>query len=198
MKVTNDVTVMKKALAELDQLDSFSLQIGIFGEDDSFIQMIAGVHEFGVTIRPHGKYLTIPTKEAGDRKARDISGLFKPKGKNILAVADKKGNLTVMFHLKEEVNIPERSFLRSTFDENNEKWGNLFENWIDNLIQGELSADQVYQRLGAVIQGDIQLKIRDLDTPPNAPATIARKKSSNPLIDTGSMRQKVTWKVVKV
>lgn len=197
MKVTTDTSLMKSVLTELDQLNNYSLQIGLFAEDDSFIQMIASVHEFGVTIRPKGKYLTIPTPEAGDRRARDIPGLFKPKGKKILAVADGNGKLTVMFHLTEEVTIPERSFLRSTFDEQNEKWGQLFDQWLDALIRGELSAEQVYQRLGAVIQGDIQMKIRDLDIPANAPATVARKKSSNPLIDTGSMRQKVTWKVIK-
>lgn len=197
MKVTTDNSLMKSVLTELDQLNNYSLQIGLFAEDDSFIQMIASVHEFGVTIRPKGKYLTIPTPEAGDRRARDIPGLFKPKGKKILAVADGNGKLTVMFHLTEEVTIPERSFLRSTFDEQNEKWGQLFDQWLDALIRGELSAEQVYQRLGAVIQGDIQMKIRDLDIPANAPATVARKKSSNPLIDTGSMRQKVTWKVIR-
>lgn len=39
----------------------------------------------------------------------------------------------------------------------------------------------------------IQQAITDLDTPPNAPATIAKKGSSNPLIDTGHMRTAVTY-----
>lgn len=198
MKVTNDKSVMKKVIKELDELDKYSLQIGLFGEDDSFIQMLAGVHEFGLTIRPKGKYLTIPTKEAGNRSAREIPGLFKPKGKNILATSNKSGKLTVMFYLKEEVNIPERPFLRSTFDENNAKWSEMFDSWIDDVVQGSLSAKQVYQRLGAVIQGDIQMKIRNLYDPSNAPATVARKGTNNPLIVTGKMRQSVTWKVVKV
>lgn len=37
--------------------------------------------------------------------------------------------------------------------------------------------------------------ITDLREPPNAPSTIRQKKSSNPLIDTGLMRQAVTWKI---
>lgn len=197
MKVKNDKRVMNKVIKELDQLDAYSLQIGIFSEQDSFIQMVAGVHEFGLTIHPKGKYLTIPTKEAGDRSARDIPGLFKPKGKNILAVADKSGKLTVMFYLKEEVRIPERSFIRSTFDEKSNKWGTLFEGWIDDIVQGELTAEQVYERLGSVIQSDIQMTIRNLYEPSNAPATVKRKGTNNPLIDTGKLRQSVTWKVVR-
>ncbi|TYV98571.1 hypothetical protein FZ070_07355 [Listeria monocytogenes] len=197
MKVTNDKTVMKRVIKELDELDRYSLQIGLFSEDDSFIQMIAGVNEFGLTIRPKGKYLTIPTKEAGDRRARDIPGLFKPKGKNILATSGPDGKLTVMFYLKTEVNIPERSFLRSTFDEKNGKWYDFFDSWIDDIITGNLSASDVYNRLGSLIASDIQTTIRNMYEPSNAPATIARKGTNNPLISDGTMRQKVTWKVMK-
>ncbi|EAE0558701.1 hypothetical protein APD96_00445 [Listeria monocytogenes] len=197
MKVTNDKTVMKRVIKELDELDRYSLQIGLFSEDDSFIQMIAGVNEFGLTIRPKGKYLTIPTKEAGDRRARDIPGLFKPKGKNILATSGQDGKLTVMFYLKTEVNIPERSFLRSTFDEKNGKWYDFFDSWIDDIITGNLSASDVYNRLGSLIASDIQTTIRNMYEPSNAPATIARKGTNNPLISDGTMRQKVTWKVMK-
>ncbi|EOH4067264.1 hypothetical protein ACL698_001529 [Listeria innocua] len=189
---------MNKALRELDQLDRYSLQIGLFGEDDSFIQMIAGVHEFGLTIRPKGKYLTIPTPEAGERRAREIPGLFKPKGKNILAVAEPDGKLTVMFYLKTEVNIPERSFLRSTFDEKSNKWGELFEGWIDNIIQGELTAEQVYNRLGAKIVDDIQMKIVDIQTPAKSGATLAMNpQKNNPLVVSGRMKNSVTWKVMR-
>ncbi|HAO6121894.1 TPA: hypothetical protein IQB15_002300 [Listeria monocytogenes] len=198
MKVTTDKSVMNKAIRELDQLDRYSLQIGLFGEDDSFIQMIAGVHEFGLTIRPKVKYLTIPTPEAGERRARDIPGLFKPKGKNILAVAGPGGKLTVMFYLKTEVNIPERSFLRSTFDEKSNKWGELFEGWIDNIVRGELTAEQVYNRLGAKIVDDIQMKIVEIQTPAKSGATLAMNpQKNNPLVVSGRMKNSVTWKVMR-
>ena len=44
-------------------------------------------------------------------------------------------------------------------------------------------------------RGDIVESITQLDTPPNTPKTIARKGSSNPLIDTGFLRANVTFKV---
>ena len=72
-------------------------------------------------------------------------------------------------------------------------------------------------RLGAYAQGQIQESIVSLKTPPNAPATIAAKRrklhgkkprtsvgvggnavsvsESNPLIDSGTMRLAVTWRV---
>ena len=51
--------------------------------------------------------------------------------------------------------------------------------------------------LGLRIQRDVQRTIRNLSDPPNSPITIHNKKSSNPLIDTGRLRQSVTYKVVK-
>lgn len=62
-------------------------------------------------------------------------------------------------------------------------------------LEGGLTPDQTLNQIGAVAAGATQQYITDLQTPPNAPFTIEKKGSSNPLIDTGSMRASVTWKV---
>lgn len=93
--------------------------------------------------------------------------------------------------------IPERSFMRSTFDENNGEWINFFESQLKLLLNGRLEAKTLCERLGARMVADIQKKIKEIDTPPNAPSTIAQKGSSNPLIDTGGLRQRITYKVEK-
>lgn len=46
---------------------------------------------------------------------------------------------------------------------------------------------------GQAAQAEIQQAIIDLDDPPNSPTTIAKKGSSNPLIDTGLMKDSVTY-----
>lgn len=51
------------------------------------------------------------------------------------------------------------------------------------------------RRLGVKVKGDIQDEIDAWSTPPNAPSTIAKKGSSNPLIDTGAMKSAVGWEV---
>jgi hypothetical protein len=56
-----------------------------------------------------------------------------------------------------------------------------------------MTAEQSLNRIGIVAQGDVQMSIVSGNWVPNAPRTIARKKSSRPLIDTGAMRQAVTW-----
>ncbi|MFN3506212.1 MAG: hypothetical protein ACK4ZU_01965 [Allorhizobium sp.] len=54
---------------------------------------------------------------------------------------------------------------------------------------------QVLRKLGIKAQGDIQEEITSLQSPPNAPSTIAQKGSSNPLIETGELRASVAFKV---
>lgn len=63
------------------------------------------------------------------------------------------------------------------------------------IILGETSLKTVLDKLGILAQGDVQAEITSLSSPPNSPVTIALKGSSNPLIDTGAMRQAVTWVV---
>ncbi|WCH45807.1 hypothetical protein [Lysinibacillus sp. OF-1] len=95
------------------------------------------------------------------------------------------------------VSIPERSFLRTTFDEKNEEWISFFKSQLKHVLALQMDVQMLFNRLGARMVGDIQENITDLDAPPNAPATIAKKGSSNPLIDTGGLRMRITYRVVR-
>lgn len=165
MRIETNRENLDRLYRELDELNRYAIEIGIFAADDSEYAMIANVHEFGTTIHAkNGKFLAIPTPD----------GIV----------------------LKESVKIPERSFVRSTFDEKNNEWIEFLKNRVEKLTRLELTARQVFEQLGARIASDIQMKIRDLRTPPNSALTIANKGSDNPLIDKGGLRQRVTWKVV--
>lgn len=59
-------------------------------------------------------------------------------------------------------------------------------------IEDGLESRRIMARVGAEAEGAVRKYITDLDTPPNKPSTIKRKGSSNPLIDTGNLRQSVT------
>ena len=99
--------------------------------------------------------------------------------------------------LAEQITIPERSFIRSTFDELEKAWSDYALNLVKKLIAGKMTAEELTNKVGARMQRDIQRTIRNLSYPPNSPITVNNKKSSNPLIDTGKLRQSVTYKVVK-
>lgn len=140
-----------RILQSLRDLGKYEIEVGIFGSSGAEYVMIAGVHEFGVTIQK------------------------------------EKGSIV----------IPERSFLRTTFDEKQDEWFKFVKKQLEHVFSGRISVRTLCERLGAKMVADIQEKLTDLDTPPNAPATIAQKGSSNPLIDSGGLRMRITYKVVR-
>lgn len=85
--------------------------------------------------------------------------------------------------------IPARSFLRSTFKKRRRE--------IHNLAQQTLTTrpDIFYEVIGQYILNEIKKSINEGIPPPNSPVTIARKGSSKPLVDTGQLRNALTFKV---
>lgn len=91
--------------------------------------------------------------------------------------------------------IPERPFLRTTMTKNHAKYRSAVTKIAKNIVNGSGTMDGELNRLGLMAQGDVQETIGSNMGPANAPATIAKKKSSKTLIDAGEMRQKVTYDV---
>ena len=92
--------------------------------------------------------------------------------------------------------IPERSYIRSTLDENRGAYlTSLAETAKTAVDKGLPATKTALGRLGARVSADIKRKITAFDSPPNAPSTIAKKGSDNPLIDTGTLRRAITWRV---
>ncbi len=92
--------------------------------------------------------------------------------------------------------VPERSFIRSTLDENRDDYFARVAVAVGKGIDEGLPVmRRELGRVGAKVVGDIQRKIKALRDPPNAPSTIAAKGSDNPLIDTGRLRQAMDFEV---
>lgn len=66
---------------------------------------------------------------------------------------------------------------------------------IASAVKEGATLDQTLEIIGNIAVGKVQEFMTELDSPPNAPSTIAQKGSDNPLIDTGAMRQSVTYAV---
>lgn len=89
--------------------------------------------------------------------------------------------------------VPERSFLRSTVDAHRGRYIAHLRRGLMRWIDTGEPMEAVLEELGAIAAGDVKDTIRDLTAPPNADATIRKKGSSNPLIDTGRLRQSIDW-----
>ena len=95
------------------------------------------------------------------------------------------------------ITIPERSFLRSTFNKNHKKVAKKFNDMVKLFSKTSVNVKQKMQSLGLEEEGEVRKTITNLRRPANAPSTIKQKGSSNPLIDTGEMRNRIASEVRK-
>lgn len=93
-------------------------------------------------------------------------------------------------HLKDStthIHIPERSFLRTGYDENRDTVLKHAQLMMADVTSGKMSADTLCKEVGTDLVERIKDYAEDLKNPPNHPFTKEQKGSSNPLADTGEM-----------
>jgi hypothetical protein len=94
--------------------------------------------------------------------------------------------------------IPERSFIRSTFDREVKKWQNLMIRSAKEIYgPNRPNIRKVLGLVGEKAVADIRQTINKGIPPELMPETVERKGSSKPLIDTGQLKASITYKVVK-
>lgn len=93
--------------------------------------------------------------------------------------------------------IPERSFLRSTFDESREEAARLAKAEQVAVLSGRRDVRTSLTLLGQWFAARVVRKIHSHPPPPNAPATVERKGSSGTLVDSGQLAQSITYEVVE-
>ena len=94
------------------------------------------------------------------------------------------------------VRISSRPFLRNSVDSNSDKINAFLQTRKKGILNGE-SAKETLKEIGVFQKGLIQEQIVEGSFAPNAEATIRKKKSATPLIDTGRMRQSVNFVIRK-
>jgi hypothetical protein len=83
--------------------------------------------------------------------------------------------------------IPARPFIRPTVKEQKDNWTKVLAKYVSKVVQGKMTVFDALDLVGRVAAADIQTKIASIYTPKLSPITIARKGSTNPLIETGLM-----------
>lgn len=93
------------------------------------------------------------------------------------------------------IKIPERPFLRNGYEESKEKAVEGAEQVIGEVVSGNMSARDVLEMVGLLLQSGIKDYATDLSSPANHSFTVDRKGSSNPLVDSGSMIGAIQYRV---
>lgn len=90
--------------------------------------------------------------------------------------------------------IPERSFLRSAFDANKTKYQGRIKSHLKQVIGGSMDLHKMFDLIGLEAATDVKKGITAGAgiPPPLKQATIDRKGSSRPLVDTGRLLASIT------
>ena len=100
------------------------------------------------------------------------------------------------FYKLKKVVIPPRPFIKNAWEANEGKYKQLVFDGLKDICNGDTTAMKLLNKLGNICVRDIQESAVKLKNPPNAPLTVENKGSSNPLVDTGEMIRKVTYKII--
>lgn len=201
IKVVKDKNNLPKLLKVLEKLESKSINVGVLSKSGETILKIANAHEFGAFIKPNtGKYLTIPLskkyKGVGARTVKDLFFIKSKNGNAFLARKKGKGNIELCYLLKESVEIPERPFIRGTFDNCISDIENLVSMQLRMLVDGITDIDSAFDAIGNHCVNLVRTYITNGISPANAPLTASNKGSSTPLIDIGSLLKAVDYEIV--
>jgi hypothetical protein len=183
--------LMREIRAAADHVD-----IGVHADEGEELVKIAAAHEYGATINnPGGQpYIIVKARPHGSESRKKRSGYMPlADGKEIIFL--KKGQKGMGVTKPHTIVIPMRSFIRSTVDENAEKYQQAAAGLINRIVEGTLDKFTALQVMGEMIQADIKRKMRTIKSPPLKPETIRRKGSDQPLIDHGILLGSIRYVV---
>jgi hypothetical protein len=125
------------------------------------------------------------------RSFNEKKGSFNDNGR---FVKEKKANWSETVNIPAYIiKIPSRPFIRNAIAKNEQRWIKDFE----KLLTSEKPLKQLLMEMGIKIKVDLQNSIDNNTPPPNAPATIRKKKSSKTLIDTGNLKKSIQNELIK-
>lgn len=104
------------------------------------------------------------------------------------------GNLARIHELGAK-HTPKRPFISPALKQNRGKYLRLVGGSFVPVLQGQYSTHQLWQLVGQEAVKDVQAYMVTASFTPLSPKTIKQKGSSKPLIDTGQLRQSVTYRV---
>ncbi|MEA3330610.1 MAG: hypothetical protein U9Q29_02830 [Campylobacterota bacterium] len=143
----------------------------------------------------HRKFVDVDKLKKAITSGKVKVGL--PKGK---AETYESGETTIEVgatHEFGEGNIPERSFIRVPVQHNKEKYIALAAKQAKLIFNGKQTVEDALGILGLFMSDKMKASFGNNDWSPNSQQTIASKGSSSPLIDTGQLRQSITWQIVQ-
>lgn len=97
---------------------------------------------------------------------------------------------------EEQEVIPARPFFRNAISDNSDTWAGSIKNQLKTMgVTDKNVVEKALKRTGQLMRSDIQQSISKGGFKPLKPATIKRKGKATPLVDTGDMRNAISYEV---
>jgi hypothetical protein len=191
----------KAAVAALNDLHGRQVTVGLHASAGGHSEpegpgmtnvKLGAIHEFGARINhPGGTPYKVASFGGSSRSGGIVGGgqvTWLRKGSPD-AIGLTRAHIII---------IPQRSFIRSAFDQNVEKYQRAIQREARKVALLKQSPYRAIDRIGEIAKADIIRGINRGISPPLKPATIRRKRSSKPLIDTGQLKQAIRYESSKV
>jgi len=163
-EAVDELTRLRRELADFGNM---SVRVGVQGDADSDLLMIANVHEYGCTIKVTPKM----------RAYLHYQGL----------------------HMKPDtaaINIPERSFIRASYDAGQMELQKIIDNALNKVISGDKTAQEAMEEIGLLASQWTQDYINNgYVYPPDKPYTLGNKSQETTLVDSGRLVGSITFKI---
>lgn len=226
MKILRDTVRpdLARIKRELAALRSMQIHVGVLGNADSDILMIAHVHEYGATITAKNvRNLTIPlTDEA--KKARSprsfndlewvpgrqpgVGFLVRPRKRKARNKDHRMVTDTIstrneydprdydwLYMLVKSVHIPERSFIRASFDAGRAELSAACKEAVTNIIRQGWTAQQAADHVGRIATDMTRQFMNAGLEPPKSKITKLTTTKQQPLFDIGRLIGSIAYKV---
>ena len=179
---------LQRIKTELSALGKLTIHVGIQGTAGSDILTIAGVHEYGATIRAKNvKNLAIPLDKKSEGKSpRDFPGLFFIREKDT-------GNLFgVTSAGKEKLNF---LFLLCPSDTGQSELEAACRAAVDHIMLEGGTAKEAAEIIGARAVAMTQQYILDGIDPPKSDIAMNTAKTPTPLYDSGRLLHSISYEI---
>ena len=90
-------------------------------------------------------------------------------------------------------NMPERSFIRKSFEENKAKYKKTADQLLSAIMDGKITLDNALDRMGLMLQTDIKKFLVDGKVKPKSKRA-ELEENGKTLVDTAQMMQSITYK----
>jgi hypothetical protein len=174
MKTKNPKDLTRALEKRIKEVNNIRLSVGVPKE------------EIGYT-RPEKVDKNIKTGESLDQAIKRITQPKAPESYFLADIAFENNFGSI------SKGIPARPFGSTTVPRYKDKIQRVFKTWVRDALEGRIEVQDAYDRIGFTVAGYMKKNLTHGEWQPNAPLTIEKKGSDQPLIDQGQLRQSITW-----